>query len=119
MSHEEKIQAVQDEISKIVEGDYSSIESVSWVGMICEWIRFECIAIITRISCLLVYYDFELTPLNDLEFQNSKELYYRGDNLDLITAFCTLDEIEQTLLTDIWNFYKPHWIENQVISIWN
>lgn len=29
MSHEEKIQAVQDEISKIVEGDYSSIESVS------------------------------------------------------------------------------------------
>jgi hypothetical protein len=87
--------------------------------MISEWIRLECIAIITRISCLLVYYDFELTLLNDLKFQNSKRLYYQGNTLDLITAYCTLDEIEQALLNDIWNFYKPYWDENQEINIWS
>jgi len=85
-----------------------------------EFLEDECISLITRISCLLAFYDFELSPLYDFEFQNSKKLFYDGLNNDLVTAFCTLYEIEQTLLDDIYDFYKPYWLSHSEpsLNIW-
>ena len=80
--------------------------------MLNETLEDKCISSITRISCLLVYYNFELFPLHETLFQNSKKLFYRGDLKDLQLVFYHLRSIEQRLKNDIVNFHeKP--LENQ------
>ena len=80
--------------------------------MLNKTLEDKCISSITKISCLLAYYDFELLPLHETLFQNSKKLFYRGDLKDLQLVFYHLRSIEQRLKNDIVNYHeKP--IENQ------
>ena len=84
-----------------------------------EFLRDECISSITRISCLLAYYDFELSMQSEIKFQNSKLLFYLGDDFDLPTVFYDLYGIETQLLTDIVEFYAPYWDFKVTAEIWS
>lgn len=74
--------------------------------MLNETLEDKCISLITKISCLLVYYNFELFPLHETLFQNSKKLFYRGDLKDLQLVFYHLHSIEQRLKNDIVNYHE-------------
>jgi hypothetical protein len=84
-----------------------------------DFLRDECLSLITRISCLLVYYEFELSERLEVKFQNSKILFYLGDDFDLPTVFFDLYSIECQLLIDILEFYEPYWGSEFIIDIWS
>jgi hypothetical protein len=84
-----------------------------------DFLRDECLSLITRISCLLVYYEFELSERLEVKFQNSKILFYLGDDFDLPTVFFDLYSIECQLLIDILEFYEPYWGSELIIDIWS
>ena len=85
-----------------------------------EFLQNECISLITRISCLLVYYNFQLSPLHNSIFQNNKVLFRIGNLEDIAIAYLKLFELEQTLLNDIWIFCSPQAAEPEPypIDIW-
>jgi len=76
-------------------------------------LRDECISKITRISCLLAYYDFELSATYKEYFQTSKLLFYTGSDNALWQVLYMLHDIEETLLAVIWEFYKPFWNQDK------
>lgn len=84
-----------------------------------EFLRDECISLITRIGCLLAYYEFELSEELNIKFQNSKLLFYLGDDYDLPVVFYELYGIENQLLSDIVEFYRPYWGSEFIVDIWS
>lgn len=83
-----------------------------------EFLNIECYQFIVRIVCLLVYYDFELTPLIEARFQNYKQLYNIGTYQDLPLIFLVFSEIEQNLLHDLWAVYEPQVSDPEIVNIW-
>lgn len=90
-------------------------------------IKQECYSLIVKISCLLVYYEFKLTPVLESRFQNSKKLFYVGSDDDLPLLFFKLYDIEQKLLIDIWEIHDrycthedecSHELETEPRNIW-
>lgn len=76
--------------------------------MYFEFLESECIALITKICCLLVFYNFKLSPLLQTRLENNKKLYYFKDQEDLPRIYFALCHIEQSLLNDIWEIYEPY-----------
>jgi len=76
--------------------------------MFYEYLELECIALITKISCLLVYYDFQLIPLIQTRFENCKQLFTFHDPHDMLGIFISLFNIEQGLIEDIQELYEPY-----------
>jgi len=74
--------------------------------MIEYYLESECIALITKIYCLLVYYSFELSPLFQLSFELNKKKFYANQNL--LDVYIALNDIERLLLDDIWEMYEPY-----------
>ena len=60
-----------------------------------------CYTQIVRISCLLVYFDFELTPDMQVRFENGKELLKVGNNDDFVDLYFKLKDIADGLESDI------------------
>jgi hypothetical protein len=84
-----------------------------------DYLDIECYQLIVRITCLLVYFDFELTPQIESRFQNYKQLYKIGTHLDLPIVLLVLNEIEQSLLYDIWAVYGQNAGEySDQVNIW-
>lgn len=71
-----------------------------------DFLTSECYSIIVRISCLLAFFDFELTPLFAIRFQNYKTLFYIGTESDLPIVYQVLSDIEIRLLNDLQDFYN-------------
>jgi hypothetical protein len=86
--------------------------------MYYDFLELECIALITKISCLLVFYKFELSPLNKIRFENNKQLYYLKDRHDLLGIYVSFNEIYQNLLNDILEFYEPYFYDAEVWAVY-
>jgi len=83
--------------------------------MIFDLLEEECVAHITRISSLLVFYKFELSPSNKLLYDICREqfaLYRHVYRENLIKVYFTLFGIEEKLITDITEILEPY-IENE------
>lgn len=74
--------------------------------MIEYYLESECIALITKICCLLVFYNFELSPLFQLSFEISRKQFNTQQNL--LDVYIALNDIERLLLDDIWELYEPY-----------
>ena len=72
--------------------------------MYTEFLTSEIYCIIARISCMLVYFDFELIPLMQTRFENYKYFYQIATEEDLPLIFEKLFEIEINLQQDIEYF---------------
>lgn len=71
-----------------------------------DYLESECIASITNIYCLLVFYDFGLSPLFQLSLEINKRFFYQNKNL--LDTYIALKDIERLLLEDIWEIYEPY-----------
>lgn len=87
---------------------------------ICDCMRNECYCTIVRISCLLSFYNFELSPIYEARFQSYKKLFYVGTDEDVYLAFSVLHEVEITLINEIWDFYYEYWdAQENPTDIWS
>ena len=77
--------------------------------MYTEFLTSEIYCIIARISCMLVYFDFELIPLMQTRFENYKYFYQIATEEDLPLIFEKLFEIEINLQQDIEYFLNESW----------
>jgi lipopolysaccharide export LptBFGC system permease protein LptF len=63
--------------------------------------RIACYSLIVKISCLLVYFDFELCPLAEARFENGKAMLKVGSDSDLFELYFKLKDLADGLETDI------------------
>jgi len=68
----------------------------------------ECQSVITRISCLIVYYGIILSPKFQVIYDNYRKLFKFRNLNDYLTIFSKLSMIEESLLEDLGKTYEPY-----------
>lgn len=72
-----------------------------------DLMEIECLSIITRISCLIVYYKLILSPISQAILDNYKKLYKLNHKTDFIMIYLKLSKLEDSLMDDIGKIYEP------------
>ena len=84
--------------------------------MLYELLEDRCISLITGIACLLVYYDFKLTELNQIRYQQCKKLFFMGNHDDFYNIYLKLFELGTSLLDEIMAYYKL--VDYKITDVW-
>ena len=67
--------------------------------------RIACYNQIVKISCLLVYFDYDLNPLSQAIFDNGRHMLRIGSCDDLFELFFKLKELADGLEEEIEYYY--------------
>lgn len=67
----------------------------------------ECQSVITRISCLIVYYGIILSPKFQTIYDNYRKLFSYRNIDDYLLIYSKMSMIEESLLEDIGKTYEP------------
>jgi hypothetical protein len=72
-----------------------------------DLLEIECLTIITRISCLIVYYKLILSPISQTILDNCKKLYELKHKTDFSMIYLKLSKLEESLMDDVSRIYEP------------